>query len=240
MGIGLAFYLMAPTLSSRDRKLHKKVVGLRSTQGSFHVETGRRSIALSWPRTGVSAQRVPFRQSVREREALAVSLLRIALGLQFVVLALHEKLINPALALAFVEQHSFVNFMPLFGFEGFTNLHFVFGAGLAELALGFLMAANVAARLACGVLAAIFLATGLMFGPHELVGHLPILGALLLVMVRGSAKVAAGTAESGMNLEIAPGLRRQLAGRVLATVDTLERRPARRSVAARRLAQPHR
>jgi hypothetical protein len=161
-------------------------------------------------------------------------LLRIAFGPQFVVLALHEKLINSALALAFIEEHSFVNFMPLLGFEGFTNLHFVFGAALAELALGLLMAANVAARPACGVLAAVFLATGLMFGPHELVGHLPILGALLLVMVRGSAEVAAGTAESGMNTEIAPGLRRQLAGRVLATIETLERRPARR------LAQPHR
>jgi uncharacterized membrane protein YphA (DoxX/SURF4 family) len=240
MGIGLAFYLMAPALSSRDRKLHKRIMGLRPAQASLHAESSRRTIALSWPRAGTSSREVPFSQAVREREALAVSLLRIAFGLQFVVLALHEKLINPGLALAFVEEHSFVNFMPLLGFEGFTNLHFVFGAGLAELAMGLLMAVNVAARPACGVLAAVFLATGLMFGPHELVGHLPILGALLLVMVRGSAKVAAGTAESGRNTEIAPGLRRQLAGRVFATIETPESRPARRFGAARRLAQPHR
>jgi hypothetical protein len=238
IGIGLAFYLMAPVLSSRDRQLQKKLAGLRPTQASLHVETGRRSMALSWPRSGASVQRVPFPQSVTEREARAVSMLRIAFGLQFVVLALHEKLINPGLALAFVDQHSFVNFMPLLGFEGFTNLHFVFGAGLAELTLGLLMAASVATRLACGILAAVFLVTGVMFGPHELVGHLPILGTLLLVMVRGSANDVAGEVESGVDTEIAPGLARQLAGRVSATIEPLESKPARRSVAARRLAQP--
>jgi hypothetical protein len=78
-------------------------------------------------------------------ESLPVPLIRIGVGLTLVVLAIHNKLLSPALVLAFLAEHDF-NFMPKLGFTGFSNLHFALAAGVMELVLGVLLLAGIATR----------------------------------------------------------------------------------------------
>ncbi|MBI4296469.1 MAG: hypothetical protein HY667_05070, partial [Chloroflexi bacterium] len=66
---------------------------------------------------------------------LPVPIIRIGAGLTLAILALHNKLLFPDMALTFLDEHDY-NFMPLLGFTGFTNLHFVFAAGVVELTMG--------------------------------------------------------------------------------------------------------
>ena len=71
-------------------------------------------------------------------------------------------------------------------FEHFSNLHFVFAAGAAEVALGLLLIVNVASRLASLILAGMFAVSSVVFGMTEAIGHLPILGVSLLLALHGS------------------------------------------------------
>jgi hypothetical protein len=122
-----------------------------------------------------------------------VRILRIGIGLQLVVLALTEKLINPGLGLVFIEMYPFYNFFPLLGLEQVSNLHFVYFIGIAELVLGGMLALGIACRIVLTALAAAFTTTAIIHGVHEILGHLPIFAAaviLLLECVNEPKKVA--------------------------------------------------
>ena len=121
-------------------------------------------------------------------EHLPLPIIRIGLGLTLIVLSIHNKLLTPALPLAFLDQHT-LNFMPYLGFANFTNLHFAYSAGVAELTLGFLLVTGVATRFTAMILAAFFLATLFTIGSLELTGHAPLFGILLLLVVRGSGSL---------------------------------------------------
>lgn len=116
---------------------------------------------------------------------LPLVILRVGFGVAFVVLAVHNKLVNPDLALTFLDKYS-LNFMPLIGLPGFSNLHFVLAAGAFEVAFGLLLIVGVATRFVAVALAGFLLATLVALGPGELVGHLPIIGAALLFTYRGA------------------------------------------------------
>lgn len=116
--------------------------------------------------------------------ALAVPTLRIGLGLALMVLAVHNKFLNPNLGLAFQEEHAF-NFMPWLGFEGFSNLHFVLAAGVAEFMFGLMLVTGVATRFISLSVGAFFLTTLIILGPIELVGHAPIIGIIMLLIIEG-------------------------------------------------------
>ena len=180
VGIGAALYVVGPSLSAADRDLQKNLFAWSPIGLTLHVETGSRSFCCTW-RTSRQNGLTPD----WERERLAATILRSLLGLQLIVLAAHDKLLQPAVSLAFVDKYAFVNFPALFGATSFTNLHFVFGAGIAEIAFGALLIANIATRAVCGILTAVFVTTGIMFGLGEMVGHLPIVAALLVLMALG-------------------------------------------------------
>ena len=76
--------------------------------------------------------------------------------------------------------------MPRLGFEHFSNLHFVFAAGIAEVALALLLIGNIASRLASLILAGMFAVSSVVFGMTEAIGHAPILGVSLLIALHGS------------------------------------------------------
>src|SRR5262249_2026235 len=122
----------------------------------------------------------------KDREAQAIAVLRTLFGLQLIILAAHDKFLEPGVSLAFVDKYSFVNVPALLGATGFTNLHFVFGAGLAETSLGTLLLANVAVRASSAILLFMFTTTAAVFGIEELVGHLPIIAMLILLVASGS------------------------------------------------------
>jgi hypothetical protein len=186
IGIGAALYLVGPSLSSLDRDLHEKLLAWRPTGLVLRFTTQSRSFGCTWRRSPQNGLTLNY----WERERLAVAILRSLLGLQFVVLAAHDKLLQPAVSLAFVKMYPFVNFPVMCGVTNFTHPHFVFGAGIAEMVLGALLIGNIATRAVCAILTALFVTTGLVFGIHELVGHLPIVTALLVLIVHGSGRAA--------------------------------------------------
>src|SRR5499427_3031430 len=188
-GIALAVLLMAPALATADLRTQTRMAACVPTGFSLNLRMERQSYGVVWsrinpwrydPRSGLSPQ---------DREALAIAVLRTLFGFQLIVLAAHDKLLEPGVSLAFVDKYSFVNVPALLGASQFTNLHFVFGAGLAEIAFGSLLLANVAVRGTCVMLLGLFTTTGVVFGIEEMVGHLPIIAMLILLMASGSPQL---------------------------------------------------
>jgi hypothetical protein len=109
--------------------------------------------------------------------------LRIAVGASLMVLAIHNKLADPGLGVAFLAAYP-LNFMAGFGF---SDLHFVLAAGVFELAFGSLIAFGIATRFVTAVLSCFFVATLVALSPVELIGHLPLIGAAIVIILRGGS-----------------------------------------------------
>lgn len=114
----------------------------------------------------------------------AVPILRIATGFAIAWLALSEKLLNMPLALSFVEQYPWVNFLPALG-VAVSDATFLRIAGVVELTAGTLLMIGAFPRLVIVLLWLPFNLTLAAFGWQELVGHLPIYGAIALVLLWG-------------------------------------------------------
>ena len=133
---------------------------------------------------------------------LPLPIMRIGVGLSLAVAAIHNKLIDPNLALTVLDEHH-LNFMPDIGLTGFTNLHFAFAAGVNELVIGLLLVFGIATRFVTAVLSAVFLASWVVLGSSELVGHLPLFGIALLLMLRGSGAYRLAPLDFGSVLRLA-------------------------------------
>ncbi len=117
--------------------------------------------------------------------ARAVWALRIAAGAALIIVALVEKLANPDLALAFLAEHPDFNVARLVGLP-MGDLEFTRLAGAIEVLFGLLLISGALPQL-CVLIAGIpFNATLYFFGTQELVGHLPVYGAMLVLLVLGS------------------------------------------------------
>jgi len=116
----------------------------------------------------------------------AVSILRVGMGLQLMVLAIHNKLLNPGLTLAFLAEYPHFNFVKFIGIEAFTHIHFVLAAGLAELSFGLMLVANIATRFVATCVMFFFTLTSIILGPHELLGHSPVLASMLIIWLQGN------------------------------------------------------
>lgn len=194
-GIGAALFIMAPIISSVDREQRASVLRQCPLNMRFYLETPARSFQFRWHNDVAPSGAGLGVAASEQRERGAVSILRLMFGLQLIVLAAHDKLLFPEISLAFVEKFSFVNFPALLGASSFTNLHFVIGAGLAEVAFGVMLMGRVAVRPVCAILLLIFIVTGFVFGVDELVGHVPIVATLLVLFVSGSARSAASVSQ---------------------------------------------
>ena len=113
---------------------------------------------------------------------LSVRILRMGIGLQLVILACVEKLVQPGLGLVFVEMYPFYNFFPALGLGQVTDLHFIYFIGICEFTLGVMLAFGVASRLVLAALAAAFTTTAIIHGVHEILGHLPIFAAAVVLL----------------------------------------------------------
>ncbi|MBI2328268.1 MAG: hypothetical protein HYU85_01235, partial [Chloroflexi bacterium] len=116
---------------------------------------------------------------------LPVPIIRIGVGLTLVILALHNKLLAPNMALTFLDAH-YLNFMEFLGFVGFTNIRFVFAAGVVELAVWMLLVSGISTRLVAAIAFVLMDTTMVILGPDELFGHLPIMAIEVLLIYRGS------------------------------------------------------
>jgi hypothetical protein len=117
--------------------------------------------------------------------ARAIWALRVAAGVALIVVAFAEKLATPDLAVQFLADHPELNVAQQLGL-GVSDLEFARAAGAIEVLFGLLLISGALPQV-CILLAGIpFNATLWFFGANELMGHLPIYGAMLALLVYGS------------------------------------------------------
>jgi hypothetical protein len=133
----------------------------------------------------------------------AVLLLRTGAAVSLVSLAVVEKLANPAMGVAMLEQQPLLN---LLSPVGVSAEQFVVLAGCVELLFGLLVLSGAAPQVVGLVAAVPFTASLALFGTTELIGHLPVYGVLLAFVVLGSSPATAGTLRDlpGRRLSAAP------------------------------------
>ena len=117
--------------------------------------------------------------------ARAILALRVAAGLALIVVAFAEKLATPDLALAFLADHPELNVAQQVGI-GMSDLEFIRVAGAIEILFGLLLISGALPQAIVLIAGVPFNATLWFFGNTELVGHLPIYGAMLAILVWGS------------------------------------------------------
>ena len=118
----------------------------------------------------------------------AVWALKLCAGLALIVVAFSEKLAVPGMALDFLAHHQHFNVAQQVGL-GWSDLEFARVAGAIEVLFGLLLISGALPQ-ACVLIAGIpFNATLWFFGTTELVGHLPVYAAMLVLLVYGSDPV---------------------------------------------------
>ncbi|MFY9487475.1 MAG: hypothetical protein WAP35_02100, partial [Solirubrobacterales bacterium] len=118
--------------------------------------------------------------------ARAIWALRVGAGLALIVVAFAEKLANPDLALAFLAEHQELNVADAIGL-GWTDLQFIRVAGCIEVLFGLLLISGALPQAIVVIAGIPFNATLWFFGVNELIGHLPVYGAMLALLVYGSS-----------------------------------------------------
>ena len=138
---------------------------------------------------GEGADRFPREGAIASRDldllANGILVLRVAAGLALIFVALYEKLLNPQLALDFLAEHQNLQVADQIGL-GMSDLDFVRTAGVIEVLFGMLLISGALPQVIVLVAGIPFNATLWFFGINELVGHLPIYGAMLAILVFGS------------------------------------------------------
>ena len=115
----------------------------------------------------------------------AVPLLRVGVGLSLVAVAFTEKLLNVPMAVAFLAEYP-LNFLPALGIP-LTDAQFVLMIGAVEVLVGLCVLSGVFLRDIIVIAWVPFNLTLGIFGPDELVGHLPFYGAMALFFVWGKS-----------------------------------------------------
>jgi uncharacterized membrane protein YphA (DoxX/SURF4 family) len=124
--------------------------------------------------------------SIQHEHAAAASLnlLRIAMGFGIAYGALTEKLLNPPLAQALLDQSPFLNVLrPL----GVSDPVFIWLAGVTELAIGVVILSGQITRPVMAVGFGLFTLTLIVFGLPEFIGHLPFYGIMLTLFIAPDA-----------------------------------------------------
>ena len=120
-----------------------------------------------------------------DRVRMPLFTLRVAAGGALIILAFTEKLARPGLALALLDRFPAFNVLDAVGIP-VDDLTFVRLAGAVELLFGLLLISGALPQIAVIVAGIPFNATLFFLGTEELIGHLPIYGAMLALLVYGS------------------------------------------------------
>jgi uncharacterized membrane protein YphA (DoxX/SURF4 family) len=120
-----------------------------------------------------------------DQAAQAIWALRVCAGLALIIVAFVEKLADPELARAFLADHPDLNLAAQLGLPmGATE--FIRVAGAIEVLFGLLLISGALPQAIVLIAGIPFNATLFFFGNSELVGHLPIYGTMLVLLVYGS------------------------------------------------------
>ncbi len=122
----------------------------------------------------------------------SVDALRIFTGISLVTLGITEKLHGAILGQSFIADYKW-NFMPLLGFENFSDRLFVLSAGVMEVVFGTILILGVVTRLNMLAIAGFMLISNAVFlfqdqqqaALMELIGHLPIIATALILLLLG-------------------------------------------------------
>jgi uncharacterized membrane protein YphA (DoxX/SURF4 family) len=141
-------------------------------------------IAGSGP-VSLDARRDAHRSIASEKApAAAINLLRIAMGFGIAYGSLTEKLLNPPLAQALLDQSPFLNVLrPL----GASDPVFIWLAGATELVIGVVILSGQMTRPVMVVGFGLFSVTLIVFGLPELIGHLPYFGIMATLFIAPDA-----------------------------------------------------
>lgn len=115
----------------------------------------------------------------------ALLALRAGVGIALIALAFTEKFTNPTMARETLSDFPTLNVFSLLGIHVPTDT-FIVVAGSIELLFGLLVISGALPQVAVLVAMVPFNATLLLFGQTELVGHLPVYGVFLALLVYGS------------------------------------------------------
>ena len=115
----------------------------------------------------------------------AVWSLRTMAGTALIIVAFVEKLAQPDLALKFLAEYPQFNVAREIGLD-WTDLEFIRVAGAIEVLFGLLLISGALPQVVVLIAGVPFNATLFFFGDVELLGHLPIYGTMLVLLVYGS------------------------------------------------------
>jgi hypothetical protein len=121
----------------------------------------------------------------------ALFAMRLLVGSALIVVAFTEKLARPGMTLQFLAEHPHFNVAQLIGLPVSDGL-FVQIAGGIEILLGLLLISGALPQIVVLIAAGPFTATLPFLGTEELIGHLPIYGVLLALLILGSRPDTAG------------------------------------------------
>ncbi len=128
----------------------------------------------------------PARPLVRYMK-YAVPSLRVLTGAAIVVLGFTEKIWNEQLAESFLAYQDF-NFMQALGFDFFTNEYFILAAGIVEVLVGAVLISGKLTRLVIAGAWVPFNLTLPFLGWVELVGHFPVYGTMVVLLLWGAGQ----------------------------------------------------
>ena len=117
--------------------------------------------------------------------ATAIWCLRVFAGVALIIVAFREKLAYPDYAVSFLSEHHDLELSDQLGL-GWSTETFVRFAGSIEVLFGLLLISGAMPQLIVLIAGVPFNATLYFFGDKELFGHLPIYGAMLVLLVYGS------------------------------------------------------
>jgi uncharacterized membrane protein YphA (DoxX/SURF4 family) len=135
--------------------------------------------------TSRDASAAPGDQGDAARLRWALLAMRLGVGAALITLAFSEKFTNPDMAMATLAEYPQLNVFALVGIP-VPDATFILVAGAVELLFGLLVISGAFPQLAVLVAAVPFNATLVLFGQTELVGHLPVYGVFLALLVYGS------------------------------------------------------
>jgi hypothetical protein len=122
--------------------------------------------------------------------AQSILVLRSMSGAALIVLAFTEKLARPELAREFLEDFPAFNILRTLGFDVGADA-FIRIAGGIELLFGLLLISGTLPQVVVIAAGIPFNATLFFLGTEELIGHLPIYGTMLALLVYGSHEATA-------------------------------------------------
>ncbi len=116
--------------------------------------------------------------------------LRAGIAVSLVTLAFSEKLTNPELAKRILTAYPQLNLPEIVSLP-MSQDTFIAIAAAAELLFGLLLLSGALPQVSVLMAAVPFTATLPLFGVTELIGHLPVYGVFLTLLVYGSASATA-------------------------------------------------